>query len=162
MPRPLAHDGKHKICRRCKTKKPLSAFHLHRYTVKSGDVRVGVQTNCKKCANEISLEHFVANREKKLKYQRELTAWWRAVALAGYGGECKCCGEVEQDFLCIDHVNNDGAQHRKEITPGVSLYRLVIRLGFPERFRLLCFNCNNAKQQRGTCPHQRKKLELVS
>src|SRR5439155_12426082 len=40
----------------------------------------------------------------------------RHAAILAYGGRCACCSEVEYDFLQLDHVNNDGGQHREEIT----------------------------------------------
>lgn len=32
-----------------------------------------------------------------------------------YGERCACCGETERLFLTLDHVNNDGAEHRRSI-----------------------------------------------
>jgi hypothetical protein len=37
----------------------------------------------------------------------------REDVIAAYGGRCACCGEFERDFLTLDHVNNDGAEHRR-------------------------------------------------
>lgn len=34
--------------------------------------------------------------------------------LAGYGGKCICCGETHPAFLTVDHINNDGAEHRTQ------------------------------------------------
>jgi hypothetical protein len=28
---------------------------------------------------------------------------------------CACCGETEERFLTIDHINNDGAEHRRKV-----------------------------------------------
>lgn len=71
-----------------------------------------------------------------------------------YGGKCKCCGEEEPLFLTIDHVNNDGKDHRKEIV-GQAFYRYLRNLGKRDpRYRLLCFNCNIARSLFGVCPHQ--------
>lgn len=30
-----------------------------------------------------------------------------------YGGKCVCCGETNIGFLTLDHINNNGAEHRK-------------------------------------------------
>jgi hypothetical protein len=46
----------------------------------------------------------------RARYQRN-----HQTVLAAYGGKCVCCGEAEEAFLTLDHVNNDGKQHRAEL-----------------------------------------------
>ena len=75
--------------------------------------------------------------------------------IEAYGGKCSCCGEAEPRFLTIDHINGDGRQHRREVGRGYKLYDWLTRQGYPrDGFRLLCFNCNCARGQFGTCPHE--------
>jgi hypothetical protein len=75
---------------------------------------------------------------------------------------CACCGEAEYGFLTLDHVNNDGAAHRRalnkgrNITGGGNVYYDLRRRGFPEGFQVLCYNCNCTKGYIGCCPHQLK------
>jgi hypothetical protein len=72
-----------------------------------------------------------------------------------YGRVCNCCGEDFELFLQIDHVNNDGYEHRKEIGPDI--YRWLVANGFPdEGFQVLCANCNFAKKYTGHCPCQQR------
>jgi len=74
-----------------------------------------------------------------------------------YGGKCVCCGESNQWFFTIDHVNNDGADHRRVLGRnmlGHKFYRWLRRNGYPEGFQVLCFNCNCAKGFWGVCPHE--------
>lgn len=71
---------------------------------------------------------------------------------------CSCCGESEIEFLTIDHPNNDGAKHRKEIGGGNRFYSWVIKNSFPKGFRVLCMNCNFARGRFGKCPHENYKL----
>lgn len=85
----------------------------------------------------------------------------RAAALDAYGRACACCGENIEVFLTIDHTAGDGSAHRQEITNGRGraagsrpLYRWLRKHGYPSGFQVLCFNCNYAKHQLGTCPHQ--------
>lgn len=74
-----------------------------------------------------------------------------------YGGyNCACCGETERTFLSIDHVNNDGAEHRRScrLNSGEQLYRWLKRNGFPSGFQILCMNCQWGKRNnKGVCPH---------
>ena len=90
-----------------------------------------------------------ANPEKTAKYSREALARARKRTLDHYGNECACCGEVGEQFLTIDHINGDGAAHRRKI--GGNLYNWLRRNGYPKGFRTLCFNCNCALGLRGFC-----------
>ncbi len=84
----------------------------------------------------------------------------RAEVLAAYALDgaiaCRCCGEDEEKFLAMDHVNNDGSAHRKtpEHGTGNGFYIWLKRNGWPSGFQILCHNCNFAKSAHGECPHK--------
>jgi len=86
--------------------------------------------------------------EDRLRVRKEL--------LAKYGGRCACCLESESSFLCVDHVFNDGRADRQKRSPNTYvLYRRLLKARrLFRRYQLLCWNCNQAKQYYGTCPHQ--------
>jgi hypothetical protein len=67
---------------------------------------------------------------------------------------CACCGETDIDMLSIDHVNNDGSKHRKQI--GDNIYLYLKNNNFPqEGYRVLCMNCNAGRAHNGgICPHE--------
>lgn len=92
----------------------------------------------------------------RLYYRRRERAL-KDLVFAAYGGyKCACCGETEKLFLQIDHVNNDGADHRRE-RKGKGLYTWLKCRNFPEGFQVLCANCNWGKRQNGgVCPHRQK------
>ncbi len=83
----------------------------------------------------------------------------RAEMILEYGSKCACCGESTWEFLTLDHVNGDGAKHRKEMNrSGVEIYALLKKQGWPkDRYRLLCMNCNFAIGRCGYCPHTVKE-----
>ncbi len=77
-----------------------------------------------------------------------------------YGRVCACCGEGNEKFLTLDHTDDSGAKHRRSISRdgtsrgGHTLYRDLIRLGFPDYIQVLCWNCNSGRQYNGgICPH---------
>ena len=71
-----------------------------------------------------------------------------------YGGfRCNCCGDTYRDGLQIDHIHNDGAAHRKQLTK-THFYRWIVNNGFPSLFQVLCAVCNMAKALNGHCPCQ--------
>lgn len=72
-----------------------------------------------------------------------------------YGESCACCGESHLLLLTIDHLDQNGAEHRREIATGggAGMYDWLIAQGFPEGYRTLCFNCNFGEYH-GGCPHR--------
>jgi hypothetical protein len=97
-------------------------------------------------------------RDTRLNRQRSQ----RLEAITRYGGKCACCGEDRYEFLALDHVNNDGAAHRKEIRRA-SIYTWLKRNNYPQdgRFQLLCHNCNLAKAFYGQCPHVAERSQAL-
>lgn len=95
--------------------------------------------------------------ERKIVRSRE-NVKLKVKVIYGYGGKCICCGEEEIIFLTIDHINEDGNQHRKkEKIIGSTFYRWLIKNNFPGGFQILCRNCNWGKYANGgICPHQEK------
>lgn len=110
--------------------------------------------------------YYKENKDKISKYcrtYREKLAW---EVLSHYGGnppKCVCCGENNILFLTIDHINNNGRQHRRELskrTDGGSrmIYTWLKNNNFPDGFQVLCYNCNCGKaRNNGVCPH----IEIV-
>jgi hypothetical protein len=92
-------------------------------------------------------------RNNKAKAKERWQAMRRMVMEAYGGPVCSCCGETIYEFLTIDHINNDGAEHRRAI--GQHLYRWLIENDYPSGFQVLCMNCNYGKQRNGgVCPHK--------
>jgi len=89
--------------------------------------------------------------------QRQVRQRLKLQTLEAYGGpRCVCCGENQEIFLTIDHIQTDGKSHRKSLqATGTSFYRKLKQLGFPNEppLQVLCYNCNRAKYHCGSCPH---------
>lgn len=86
----------------------------------------------------------------------------RDAVFQAYGGYvCCCCGEDEPMFMTIDHIDNDGAEHRRELGTkigrgGSGFFDWLRRNNFPPGFQVLCRNCNWGKHANGgVCPHQK-------
>lgn len=80
----------------------------------------------------------------------------REKVITHYGGKCVCCGETEIKFLAVDHKNNDGAVHRREIGTNI-IYKWAVDNHYPDKLQILCHNCNLAKAFYGKCPHNKEK-----
>jgi len=95
-----------------------------------------------------------------IKGMKQLRIKNRDKVFEAYGGPiCNCCGETELLFLTIDHINNDGATHRKELGGrnfgGSRMHKWLIDNDFPPGFQILCANCQLGKHLNGgICPHK--------
>lgn len=125
----------------------------------------GVCPYCGKKNDTSNCECSECQKKRRCRYNpeknREKSLQLKLQAFDVYGGrKCACCGESILEFLQIDHVNDDGAEHRKEIGKymiGVAFYKWLKRNGYPPGYQVLCANCNIAKSRYGQCPHQRDK-----
>jgi hypothetical protein len=69
---------------------------------------------------------------------------------------CSCCGESLIEFLTLDHINGDGAQHRRALGipgGGYTFYGHIVKENYPPGYRVLCYNCNCSLGFIGYCPH---------
>lgn len=152
-----------KECNQCGITKTLDQFQVGRGN------KQGVKPICKECCKKNRKKFYEDNPEKhqeeKLK-QRAYRAIVKQKVFDHYGALCKCCGETNQVFLTLDHINNDGADHRRALnkannsrqTSADKVWRNVIKEGFPPTFQILCYNCNCGKRDNGgVCPHQAKE-----
>lgn len=134
---------------------PLSsAFHVHEMKTKE-EIREYQNQWKKENRIKVSAQHkrwVDKNREKINIYNRRKNQERRLKVLVHYSLNqilgCSCCGEINPDFLTIDHINNDGAKHRREINRsggGSPFYNWLIINEFPEGFQTLCANCQLGK-----------------
>ena len=128
-----------KRCPQCKQIKPFSQFH------KNSTRRDGYSPDCKVCKNKDSRQHKRRLIQTVMDY---------------YGNKCACCGEAEPFFLTIDHIDGNGAKHKREFFRSVRVSpsqfcRWLIRNEYPDGFQILCHNCNCGKARNNNeCPHK--------
>ncbi len=96
-----------------------------------------------------------ANLERARAKQREVNRNLKDAVYEAYGGyRCACCGETISQFLSLDHIDNDGAEHRRRIDRR-KIYKWLRDNGFPPGYQILCMNCNFGKARNGgICPHE--------
>lgn len=159
-------------CTKCEKKKEAGQF------AKDSKRETGLSSWCRDCKKEAgkkySKRHYKinlrdrrmasgvyakTNRPKVNATAKNLRDRLREEVLGVYSQGrrvCACCEEGIQQFLCIDHINNDGAEDRRahpnEAT-GYNLHKRLRREGYPEGYRVLCFNCNICTYIYGECPH---------
>lgn len=165
---------KTKACSKCKEEKPLDAFWRDR---KRKDGRLPACKDCEsarlKKAYKANPELFQArtrrweskNREHVLQqardYQQRRKVALRREIFDVYGDYCECCEEDHQEFLVLDHLKKVPIDHFNSRTGlrigGTQLYAKIKKEGFPDHYRVLCWNCNASIGLHGYCPHEREK-----
>ncbi len=130
-------DGASKTCTLCGRMKRLVEYPLSKHT------NDGRKYWCKPCHVNVNAAQTVAIRMEVFTHY------------SGGTPRCACCSESHLVFLTIDHVNNDGAEHRRSgVASGSSTYYWLRRNGYPTGFQVLCWNCQHAKAVGVACPHQ--------
>jgi hypothetical protein len=92
-------------------------------------------------------------REKQRNYYAEA----RLEALVHYGGnppKCAICGESRLPCLSLDHINNDGSEHRRQMEKeygyklgGNQILMWLRKNNYPSGIlQVLCYNCNIVKE----------------
>jgi len=145
--------AENKICKDCLI--DLDANNTNKYSFEHGKYL------CKSCEKHRSQKKYIDRKELIREQQRIYDLSVKIKVIEGYGGKCSCCGEVALEFLTIDHINNNGAEDRRQNgkKTGGKLYRWLIKNNFPkEEYQLLCYNCNCSKGFFGYCPHNKPEI----
>lgn len=164
-------SNKRKItrCRKCVNQKQSEYFDSLRENQSCLDCHgpTSGKTLCDACREKRRLyRHDPKNRPSVLATEKAKRLRLKLEVFNYYGGPiCKCCGETHMEFLSIDHVNNDGASHRRTLKGGgcgEKLYDWLKRNKYPPGYQVLCMNCNFAKGHFGVCPHETEKANQPS
>lgn len=143
-------------CSKCDITKDESEFY------ESDKYKDGYWNYCKECARKQCQQWYFRHRKSRIGQIKRYHRRNRLRVLKHYGGDppkCACCGENHIIFLTIDHMHQDGAEHRRKtgIKGSSQFYIWLIKNDFPEEFQVLCWNCQWGRQlNNGICPHQKE------
>jgi hypothetical protein len=103
-------------------------------------------------------EYRLINSKRISEKNKKSYQYLRSNVISHYSNNmmiCMCpgCNENHLDFLTIDHIDNNGSEHRKQLgnVGGTGLYKWLIKNNFPTGFQVLCMNCNFSKGKHGKC-----------
>jgi hypothetical protein len=141
-------------CTNCHQRATLATIRRYRANIKA--------QRCAFCGGELNHSTFRCNNCHEQHIVRGRIYWSkkRLQVIEHYGGGCQCCGAIIQEFLDVDHINGDGAKHRRSVN--MHFYDWIIRNNFPSDLQLLCANCNRGKEKFGICPHIRSPSTEIS
>ena len=89
------------------------------------------------------------------KYQKKYQEKLKHEVLCHYSKNdpcCNVCGNIDERSLSIDHIENNGADHRRDMGivngSGVGMYRWLRKHNFPNNppLQVLCMNCQWKKR----------------
>lgn len=130
------HEYRQLICRKCFRQSQIACGLCI-----CGQPLVRGHNSCQRCLDAVKIS-------TKTRCQID-----RIAAIDHYGGSCAYCGETVFIFLSIDHINNNGCQHRKNMCKGsnnsINIGAWLRRNNYPTGFQVLCMNCNHAKGRVG-------------
>lgn len=158
-------------CSRCHISNPPEGYYANGYCKPCGRAYYAKwRKDHPKRNTKTTARYYRQNRAKILARTRAYGQRLKLAAFSAYGSQCACCGEIEHEFLAIDHINGgrhgtiSGHKHRESVAVngGVSWYRWLRNQGFPPGYRVLCHNCNQAYGHFGYCPHITRQKTLLS
>jgi hypothetical protein len=93
-------------------------------------------------------EYNLKHREKHHVQMSKIVKTRKQTVLSLCGGAiCRHCGATNINFLCLDHINNDGTLDRKKHGAGHNMYRAIINGKIDtKKMQVLCYNCNQKKE----------------
>lgn len=147
-------DGYRSYCNSCR--KPIRKKYLQKL---SPEQKAHKKKWNRDWYKSLSLEKIEKRRQYGRAYQKKKNQQLRQEILTAYGSCCVCCDETEPKFLCVDHIEGNGNEHRKKLGVGAgsAFYKWIKKQDFPSTLQLLCHNCNMAKGFYGECPHNEQQ-----
>jgi hypothetical protein len=95
-------------------------------------------------------QYYIDNRKYLIQRSRFHNDNNRSEVLYWYSDglmRCNKCDEDHIEFLCVDHIDDTGVSHRKEMGAGGDrIYKYLIKYKFPTGYQVLCNNCNYSKE----------------
>jgi len=128
-------------------------FERYLQNLRTKPYRVGgVEKECTSCHEPRTHEEFVRDKYKSAGVksicracQNTETKMRKRMIVDLFNGKCNKCGENNIDYLCVDHINDDGSKKRKN-GEHLSIYT-KLKLGMSkEGLQVLCLNCNGEKE----------------
>lgn len=152
-------------CTKCKGEFPLTK----EFFCKTAKNKGGFSYFCIKC-NSARVRKWEKDNQQQADILKKRHNFNRRLeALSHYATEgrltcsCKGCGISIPEFLTLDHIDGDGAAHRRQFDiKGTKLYIWLKENNYPAGLQILCMNCNMAKGNKKECPvHSQNKTQTL-
>ena len=143
----------HKYCRVCIAVRQTESHRKSRLKPGSRERRLGHQRKQRRINMQNPAYRLKKQRQERDCYYRRMPAI-KTEVLSHYRkeGRLQCCSPgcliSDMDILSLDHINDDGAEHRRQgiLRGGFNFYKQLRKDGFPAGYQTLCFNCQLKKE----------------
>ena len=150
---------KHKTQQKERNKYVLAWKHAHKKRWRELEHKSYLKNKDKRLARGKERYYETIDYQKTRKH--EFNKALKQEVFNHYGGKCYCCGETILSGLTLDHINQDGAAHRREIQKDSTgkgtagrMWKWAKKHNYPDIFRVACWTCNSmAFYNQGVCPH---------
>lgn len=124
---------------------------------KNRELQARYRARIREKRREWNNQWMMTNREKYTFLRVQSNAKRKRDVLLLYANPicCQSCGFDQIDGLVLDHINDDGTKHRKDLNiscrgnpGGKVLYDVIRRKGKMDGLQILCANCNTMKHIR--------------
>lgn len=171
---PFGHNSTCKVCRN-KNRREVENRRAQERRQSGWTRPVTGEKRCHKCTKTLHVLEFsqdiktvdglqkrcnICNNEMRKQQRAQL----RLDALKHYSNgalKCDCCPESHIEFLCLDHINGGGTEHRRQLGGGMKngsgIFQWVKKHNYPEGLRVLCHCCNMSLAFYGYCPHEKER-----
>jgi len=100
----------------------------------------------------------VCSHKKQYEFPNKSEGKYKKACIKHYSKgkmTCSCCNESNVGFLAIDHIENNGSQHKRKIKKS-KIFKWLSDNKFPQGYKVLCFNCNSGRNltENKICPHK--------
>lgn len=117
--------------------------------------REGVRSRQQAYYAKTRTKHLARMKENHTKRIRKI----RSQLFSVFGSQCQCCGESNERFLTLHHINGGGNKTRREKGREPSLVAAV-KSRDKAAYQILCFNCHIGMHANGgTCPHKAETIK---
>lgn len=157
----MPHASHNLTCDVCKKSKELKLFSLKQQTADAPVCKACLSTDInylttknsefQRKANLLNNRKFLEKKNKKDEISRhkiyydKMYKQLRDEVLGLFKNKCNDCGETDKIVLQVDHINGGGTKERKTIN---SLHRYRLVLKNPDKYQILCANCNVRKKNK--------------
>ena len=132
----------HTRCKSCYNK-----YHVKWRSTRMEEYRIAAKARYHERIKAMGPEELVAFRKECVETKKVRYYELKEKVYSAYGHVCACCGEIQSEFLTLDHVNNDGNAHRKQIgSQGENFLKWIIANDYPGAIQVLCWNCQWGKK----------------
>jgi len=131
-----------------------NVLYKHALSIKDKTLYQTLCYNCnwKKYLDQLKSKHIDSRTNIN---GRRFTRNLRHKCISHYSNDtctCRRCGNNDIEVLCLDHIDDNGGEHRKELfgknkAAGSKMYKWAIKNNYPAIFQILCLNCNIEKQR---------------